>query len=54
MFPSAVPKTDQERAQNLSDKLNELSTHIYEVTEKLHGSSCTLWLDNEADFHVTS
>lgn len=54
MFPSAVPKTDQERAQNLSDKLNELSAHTYEVTEKLNGSSCTLWLDNEADFHVCS
>lgn len=54
MFPSAVPKTDQERIQNLSDKLNELSTHTYEVTEKLHGSSLTIWLDNEADFHVCS
>ena len=54
MFPSAMPKTDQERAQNLSDKLNELSAHTYEVTEKLNGSSCTLWLDNEADFHVCS
>ena len=54
MFPSAVPKTDQERIQNLSSKLNELSTHSYEVTEKLHGSSCTLWLDDEADFHVCS
>ena len=54
MFPSAVPKTDQERAQNLSDKLNELSTHTYEVTEKLNGSSCTLWLDTDNDFHVCS
>lgn len=54
LFPSSVPKTDQERIQNLSGKLKELSTHIYEVTEKLHGSSCTLWLDNEADFHVCS
>ena len=54
MFPSAVPKTVQERIQNLSGKLNELSAHTYEVTEKLHGSSCTLWLDNEADFHVCS
>ena len=54
MFPSAVPKTVQERIQNLSGKLNELSAHTYEVTEKLNGSSLTIWLDNEADFHVCS
>ena len=54
LFPACIPKTGKERIQNLSDKLNELPAHTYEVTEKLNGSSCTLWLDNEADFHVCS
>lgn len=37
LFPACIPKTVKERIQNLSDKLNELPAHTYEVTEKLHG-----------------
>lgn len=54
VFPSIVPKTDQERIQNLSDELNQWNDLDFEVTEKLDGSSCTMFLDMEGDFHVCS
>lgn len=53
-FPSSVPKTDQERIQNLTKEFDDLKKHTYEVTEKLHGSSLTLLLDTNNDFHVCS
>lgn len=55
-FPSAVPKTDQERAQNLIKEIFEAYSdgHLFEVTEKLEGSSCTMYLDNDREFHVCS
>jgi RNA ligase (TIGR02306 family) len=40
-FPSAVPKTDEERIQNLTKQWPTLKTYQYEVTEKLEGSSMT-------------
>lgn len=43
-FPSLVPKTDQERIQNLSRVLVQLQAQEYEVTEKLEGSSMTCYL----------
>lgn len=52
-FPSNIPKTDQQRIQNVRD-LDKLKTHSWSVTEKLHGSSCTFYLDNEGIFHVCS
>lgn len=51
-FPSEIPKTDQERVQNI--KIEEYRDLIYEVTEKLHGSSMTCYLDNDGEFHVCS
>lgn len=53
-FPSSVPKTDQQRIQNLTKEFDDLKKHTYEVTEKLHGSSLTLLLDTNNDFHVCS
>lgn len=54
-FPSLVPKTDQERVQNLGDVWEELkSEHLWSVTEKLDGSSLTAYLDLDGDFHVCS
>lgn len=55
-FPTAVPKTDQERAQNLVKEIAEAQAKglVFEVTEKLEGSSCTFFLDREGDFHVCS
>jgi len=54
-FPSVIPKTDQERAQNL---VQELATACesglrFEVTEKLEGSSMTVYLI-DGEFGVCS
>lgn len=54
-FPSLVPKTDQERVQNLVKEFNnEFQEDTWSVTEKLDGSSCTFYLDDEDVFHVCS
>jgi RNA ligase (TIGR02306 family) len=46
LFPSFIPKTDEERIQNLSEEIpkwnNEYSDGFY-VTEKLDGSSATFY-----------
>jgi len=46
MFPSVIPKTDQERIQNLSTELEEWKAEklTWEVTEKLDGSSMTVYI----------
>ena len=46
MFPSRIPKTDQERVQNLSVELAEWMANglTWEVTEKLDGSSMTVYI----------
>ena len=47
-FPSFIPKTDEERVQNLSSDLHLWADHKWEVTEKLDGSSMTVyWKDGE-------
>ena len=54
-FPSLIPKTDQERAQNLVKEIvaaNEAGTQ-FEITEKLEGSSMTCYLIN-GEFGVCS
>lgn len=44
-FPSFIPKTDQERIQNLAKDFNALqSEHLWEITEKLDGSSLTAYV----------
>lgn len=55
-FPAGVPKTDQERIQNIKPKTLEdyAEYHVWEVTEKLDGSSATFYLDTEGEFHVCS
>lgn len=54
-FPSQIPKTDQERIQNLSAELAIWKTEdlTWEVTEKLEGSSMTVYLI-EDEFGVCS
>lgn len=54
-FPSFIPKTDQERIQNLGKELEEwkLQDHTWEVTEKLEGSSFTAYFNNN-EFGVCS
>lgn len=46
MFPSFIPKTDQERVQNLTVDLEDWKTkgYTFEQTEKLDGSSMTAYL----------
>ena len=54
-FPSVIPKTDQERAQNLVGEIRaaaETGTE-FEVTEKLEGSSMTVYLI-DGEFGVCS
>lgn len=41
-FPGFIPKTDEERVQNLD--YQTLKSHTYFVTEKLDGSSCTMYI----------
>jgi RNA ligase (TIGR02306 family) len=52
-FPSFLVKTDQPRVQSLYDKLGEYKNVVYEVTEKLEGTSCTMYLNN-GEFGVCS
>ena len=54
-FPSAIPKTDQERAQNLVGEIlaaAQAGTQ-FEITEKLEGSSMTVYLI-DGEFGVCS
>ena len=46
MFPSLIPKTDQERIQNLSVELENWKAEklTWEITEKLDGSSMTVYV----------
>lgn len=45
MFPGFIPKTDQERVQNLAVEVAEWATKefTFEITEKLDGSSMTVY-----------
>lgn len=55
MFPSFIPKTDQERIQNLSAELDAWNAERsrWEITEKLDGSSMTVYM-NRGEFGVCS
>lgn len=49
-FPGFLRKTDQERIQNLSDEYEEdLRFHPYEITEKLEGTSITIYYNSFID-----
>jgi RNA ligase (TIGR02306 family) len=55
LFPSQIPKTDQERCQNLVEEIvsaNEAGSK-FEITEKLEGSSMTCYLI-DGEFGVCS
>jgi RNA ligase (TIGR02306 family) len=49
MFPTKIPKTDQERIQNLTVELEEWKAEAlsWEVTEKLDGTSMTVYVDGD-------
>jgi RNA ligase (TIGR02306 family) len=42
-FPSFIPKTDQERIQNLPNYFHTMKDHAFEETLKLDGSSLTVY-----------
>jgi len=48
-FPSYIPKTDQERCQNLTEEIDLWITEnlSWEMTEKLDGSSMTVFWDGD-------
>ena len=51
-FPTVIPKTDQERIQNLTEQLREWQGNIdftWEVTEKLDGSSMTVFVHGDRE-----
>ena len=52
-FPDRIPKTDQERVQNLSKELEQYADQVFEVTEKLEGSSMTCYMI-DGEFGVCS
>jgi RNA ligase (TIGR02306 family) len=56
-FPSLIPKTDQERVQNLKKEIVAAQGQVFEVTEKMEGSSMTVYhmvVDGEMTFGVCS
>jgi len=56
-FPCGIPRTEEQRIQNLSkDEIEDLAngTRPLYVTEKLDGTSCTYYLDEDGKFHVCS
>lgn len=54
-FPSRIPKTDQERVQNLKKEISNAAqkSFVFEATEKLEGSSMTCYLI-DGEFGVCS
>lgn len=48
-FPSFLRKTDQERVQNIGRTLESYNNEAFEVTLKLDGSSCTIFVNEEND-----
>lgn len=52
VFPAVIPKTDQERIQNLTEQLKEWQGNTdfhWEVTEKLDGSSMTVFVHGDRE-----
>lgn len=52
-FPYFIPKTDEERVQNLQEELDRAIDHIFVATEKLDGTSFTAFI-KEGSFDICS
>ena len=52
-FPSFIHKTDEERVQNVTKYYSRLQENLYVVTEKLDGTSCTIYY-RDGEFGVCS
>ena len=46
-FPSFIPKTDEERLQNVPEVINEMTGRDYIITTKCDGTSCTIFLKDD-------
>jgi RNA ligase (TIGR02306 family) len=44
LFPSFIPKTNEERIQNLTNEFDSWKNSVFYVTEKLDGSSATFYI----------
>lgn len=53
LFPGFIPKTDQERIQNIPDILLQECNNVYEVSIKIDGASMTAYKKDD-DFGVCS
>lgn len=51
-FPGFIPKTDEERLQNLAEDFNAWLGRRFSVTEKLDGTSMTVYFDHRQHFGV--
>ncbi len=52
-FPGFIPKTDEERVQNLGEVIDKLQGETFYITEKLDGSSATFY-KKDGEFGVCS
>jgi RNA ligase (TIGR02306 family) len=55
-FPGHIPKTDQERIQNLKNELMQWQEkgYTWEITEKIDGTSCTVFFVSEEEKGICS
>lgn len=53
-FPRAIPKTDEERVQNIPDVLERHKGKRLRIKEKIDGTSMSVFLDPETGMHVCS
>lgn len=53
-YPSWIPKTDEDRVENLKKIWSSLQGEEFVIEEKLEGSSCTVYIDHEGNVGVTS
>lgn len=53
-FPTLIRKTDQERVQNLRNFEELKYAFTWEISEKMHGSSMTVYIDPQGELHVCS
>lgn len=51
-FPSDIPKTDEERIQNVFNKINR--KEMYQVTQKMDGASMTVFVSKNGEFGICS
>lgn len=51
-LPSYVPYTDEIRIQNIPEVIEEINRYEYYISVKMDGTSCSVAIDTEGQFHV--